>query len=151
MQQCRHALAVGVVLCFDRLVLAFPITGYVSSLLHSQQLGKAAKRQPGTVYVPSTFVVLCFCCVLFPQVTARLRELHSTIEAGERHRNAVLQTISFNLEEWTTKVGASLHYMLHVLLWKEVQSVLQFHCCAAAGYSLGVLLLGQLASRRREA
>jgi hypothetical protein len=38
------------------------------------------------------------------QVTTRLRELHTTIEAGERHRNAVLQQIAFNLEEWTTKV-----------------------------------------------
>jgi hypothetical protein len=38
------------------------------------------------------------------QVTTRLRELHTTIEAGERHRNAVLQQIAVNLEEWTTKV-----------------------------------------------
>lgn len=44
--------------------------------------------------------------LLLPQVTTRLRELHTTIEAGERHRTAVLQQIAFNLEEWTTKVRA---------------------------------------------
>jgi V-type H+-transporting ATPase subunit a len=38
-------------------------------------------------------------------VTARLRELHTTIEAGERHRDTVLQQIAFNLDEWATKVG----------------------------------------------
>lgn len=47
------------------------------------------------------------CCCLLAlscQVTTRLRELHTTIEAGERHRNGVLQQIAVNLEEWTTKV-----------------------------------------------
>eukprot|EP00879_Flechtneria_rotunda_P014171 GHRR01014808.1.p1 GENE.GHRR01014808.1~~GHRR01014808.1.p1 ORF type:complete len:648 (+),score=178.01 GHRR01014808.1:407-2350(+) len=38
------------------------------------------------------------------EVTARLRELHTTIEAGERHREAVLQNIAFNLDQWATQV-----------------------------------------------
>lgn len=39
------------------------------------------------------------------EVTARLRELHTTIEAGERHRDSVLQNIAFNLDQWATQVG----------------------------------------------
>ncbi|KAK9805190.1 hypothetical protein WJX72_004776 [[Myrmecia] bisecta] len=38
------------------------------------------------------------------EVTARLRELHTTIEAGERHREGVLQTIGLNLETWSVLV-----------------------------------------------
>lgn len=38
------------------------------------------------------------------EVTARLRELHTTIEAGDRHREAVLQNIAFNLDQWATQV-----------------------------------------------
>jgi len=51
--------------------------------------------------------------VLVLQVTTRLRELHTTIEAGERHRNAVLQQIAFNLEEWTTKVRLHTEPVIH--------------------------------------
>ena len=39
------------------------------------------------------------------EVTARLRELHTTIEAGDRHKEAVLQNIAFNLDQWATQVG----------------------------------------------
>lgn len=38
------------------------------------------------------------------EVTARLRELHTTLEAGERHREAFLQNIAFALDHWTTLV-----------------------------------------------
>eukprot|EP00891_Asterochloris_glomerata_P009677 jgi/Astpho2/9677/Aster-03937 len=38
------------------------------------------------------------------EVTARLRELQTTIEAGERHREGVLQGIAVNLEDWTVQV-----------------------------------------------
>ena len=37
-------------------------------------------------------------------VSARLRELASTIEAGDRHRNAVLQDLANNLNGWITAV-----------------------------------------------
>lgn len=47
-------------------------------------------------------------------MTTRLRELHTTIEAGERHRNAVLQQIAVNLEEWTTKVRSAHPSLLSV-------------------------------------
>jgi V-type H+-transporting ATPase subunit a len=39
-----------------------------------------------------------------PQVTTRLRELHHTIETGDRHREGVLQTIAFNLDAWAGQV-----------------------------------------------
>lgn len=75
----------------------------------------------------------------FPQVTARLRELHSTIEAGERHRNAVLQTISFNLEEWTTKVGAThaARGMWSVRGWPSCAALPLL--CLGSGHGLGLL------------
>jgi V-type H+-transporting ATPase subunit a len=38
------------------------------------------------------------------EVTARLRELHTTIEAGDRHREVVLQQIALNLDAWATQV-----------------------------------------------
>ncbi|KAG2486272.1 hypothetical protein HYH03_015096 [Edaphochlamys debaryana] len=38
------------------------------------------------------------------EVTARIRELQTTIDAGERHRKALLQTIAANLDEWATLV-----------------------------------------------
>lgn len=38
------------------------------------------------------------------EVSSRLRELHTTIEAGDRHRDAVLQNIANNLDQWTTTV-----------------------------------------------
>ncbi|KAK9799428.1 hypothetical protein WJX73_009975 [Symbiochloris irregularis] len=38
------------------------------------------------------------------EVTARLRELHTTIEAGERHREGVLHTIATSLSAWILKV-----------------------------------------------
>ncbi len=38
------------------------------------------------------------------EVTARLRELHTTIDVGDRHREAVLQGIAFNLDTWATQV-----------------------------------------------
>lgn len=37
-------------------------------------------------------------------VTTRLRELRTTIDAGQRHREGVLQNIAFNLEQWVTQV-----------------------------------------------
>ncbi|WIA14247.1 hypothetical protein OEZ85_002783 [Tetradesmus obliquus] len=37
-------------------------------------------------------------------VTTRLRELRTTIDAGQRHREGVLQNIAFNLEQWATQV-----------------------------------------------
>ncbi|PNH05344.1 Vacuolar proton ATPase a3 [Tetrabaena socialis] len=36
------------------------------------------------------------------EVTARIRELQTTIDAGERHRKALLQNIATNLDEWAT-------------------------------------------------
>lgn len=38
------------------------------------------------------------------EVTSRLTELHTTIEAGSFHRQGVLQTVSQNLENWTLLV-----------------------------------------------
>ena len=38
------------------------------------------------------------------EVTGRLRELHTTNEAGERRRDTVLKEIAFNLDEWTMMV-----------------------------------------------
>lgn len=38
------------------------------------------------------------------EVTTRLRELHHTIETGDRHREGVLQQIAFNLDAWATQV-----------------------------------------------
>jgi V-type H+-transporting ATPase subunit a len=38
------------------------------------------------------------------EVTARLRELHATIEAGDRHREAVLQGIALSLASWQRAV-----------------------------------------------
>jgi V-type H+-transporting ATPase subunit a len=38
------------------------------------------------------------------EVTGRLRELHTTIQAGQTHRQSVLQNIAFNLEQWATQV-----------------------------------------------
>jgi hypothetical protein len=43
------------------------------------------------------------------EVTARLRELHTTIEAGDRHREALLQNVAFILENWTTVVSGTAH------------------------------------------
>lgn len=40
------------------------------------------------------------------QVNARLRELHTTLEAGERLREGVLQSIALSLEGWGLQVGA---------------------------------------------
>ncbi len=41
------------------------------------------------------------------EVTARLRELHTTIEAGARHREAVLPNIAFNLDQWATQARST--------------------------------------------
>lgn len=49
------------------------------------------------------------------EVTARLRELHTTIEAGERHREAVLQNIAFNLDQWATQVSDAAGCLLSCL------------------------------------
>ncbi|KAL3141717.1 hypothetical protein ABBQ32_004400 [Trebouxia sp. C0010 RCD-2024] len=51
------------------------------------------------------------------EVTARLRELHTTIEAGERHRESVLQNIAVNLESWTTqtKQETAIYHTLNKL------------------------------------
>ncbi|CAL8472142.1 g11684 [Coccomyxa elongata] len=38
------------------------------------------------------------------EVTARLRELQTTIEAGERHRDNVLQTLGATLQAWVNQV-----------------------------------------------
>ena len=38
------------------------------------------------------------------EVTSRLRELHTTNEAGERRRESVLQDIACSLDEWTSLV-----------------------------------------------
>lgn len=38
------------------------------------------------------------------EVTARLRELHTTLEASGRHRDALLQELAKNLDYWTTVV-----------------------------------------------
>jgi V-type H+-transporting ATPase subunit a len=41
---------------------------------------------------------------MYAEVTARLRELHTTIEAGERHREGVLQQLGLCLEDWAGQV-----------------------------------------------
>lgn len=55
------------------------------------------------------------------QVTTRLRELHHTIETGDRHREGVLQQIAFNLDSWAGMVGAPVCLLRVVasvsLLW----------------------------------
>jgi V-type H+-transporting ATPase subunit a len=45
------------------------------------------------------------------EVTARLRELQITNDAGRTHREAVLRNIAFNLEQWATQVSAALLYV----------------------------------------
>lgn len=40
-----------------------------------------------------------------PQVNGRLRELHTTLEAGDRLREGVLQAISLNLEAWSIQAS----------------------------------------------
>lgn len=54
-------------------------------------------------------------------MTTRLRELHHTIETGDRHREGVLQQIAFNLDSWAGMVGAPVCLLRVVasvsLLW----------------------------------
>lgn len=38
------------------------------------------------------------------EVSTRLRELSTTIEAGENLRSSVLQTLSANLDDWITRI-----------------------------------------------
>jgi hypothetical protein len=45
---------------------------------------------------------LCLCLCL--QVNGRLRELHTTLEAGDRLREGVLQAIALNLDGWSVQV-----------------------------------------------
>lgn len=40
-----------------------------------------------------------------PQVNGRLRELHTTLEAGDRLREGVLQGMAMNLDAWSIQVG----------------------------------------------
>lgn len=40
------------------------------------------------------------------EVTARLRDLHTTIHAGNDHRRIMLQQIAQSLDQWTNQVGA---------------------------------------------
>jgi len=49
------------------------------------------------------------------EVTARLRELHTTIEAGDRHREGVLQGIALSLLSWQRAVRREklLHHTLN--------------------------------------
>lgn len=48
-----------------------------------------------------------FCAVRCPtpQVNGRLRELHTTLEAGDRLREGVLQGMALNLDAWSIQVG----------------------------------------------
>jgi V-type H+-transporting ATPase subunit a len=39
------------------------------------------------------------------EVNGRLRELHTTLEAGDRLREGVLQAIALNLDAWGVQVG----------------------------------------------
>jgi V-type H+-transporting ATPase subunit a len=51
---------------------------------------------------------------MLTEVTSRLRELHTTNEAGERRREAVVNEIARGLEGWTTLVRrekATFHIM----------------------------------------
>lgn len=47
-----------------------------------------------------------FCAVRCPtpQVNGRLRELHTTLEAGDRLREGVLQGMALNLDAWSIQV-----------------------------------------------
>ena len=45
---------------------------------------------------------------LLPQVNGRLRELHTTLEAGDRLREGVLQAISLNLDAWGIQVRCAV-------------------------------------------
>jgi len=52
--------------------------------------------------------------VMHREVSMRLRELSTTIEAGEKLRTSVLQTLSINCDDWITRViqeKASYHVM----------------------------------------
>ncbi|KAK9862645.1 hypothetical protein WJX84_005113 [Apatococcus fuscideae] len=60
------------------------------------------------------------------EVTARLRELQTTIEAGERHRESVLQSIAANLEGWTREVKreTAVYHTLNKLSMDVTRKVL---------------------------
>lgn len=47
-------------------------------------------------------------------VTARLRELHHTIETGARHREGVLSQVAASLEAWAATVRCCLLLLLFV-------------------------------------
>ena len=52
--------------------------------------------------------------VMHREVTMRLRDLSTTIEAGVKLRSSVLQTLSINCDDWITRViqeKASFHVM----------------------------------------
>lgn len=60
--------------------------------------------QPPPVREPRTpfHSLPCLSCILtVSQVTARLSELETTIEAGDRHRDNVLTSTAYQIETWT--------------------------------------------------
>ena len=52
--------------------------------------------------MPTDCLLLCLCNL---QVNGRLRELHTTLEAGDRLREGVLQGMALNLDAWSIQVG----------------------------------------------
>jgi hypothetical protein len=61
------------------------------------------------------------------EVNARLRELHTTLETGERLRDGVLQTMAANLATWVAQVGGVAEPA--ACRWWPISGA---HCCGRA-------------------
>jgi V-type H+-transporting ATPase subunit a len=76
------------------------------------------------------------------EVSGRIRELHTTNEAGERRRDAVLKDIAINLEEWTVMVRKE-KAVYHTLNKLSVDVTSKVGTCSNRSASdLGHYLLG---------
>lgn len=87
----------------------------LACLLPALQSACVSIRPPCLALPPSTHRTC--------QVNGRLRELHTTLEAGDRLREGVLQGMALNLDAWSIQVRA--------LLWSRCgRAVVKLcHCC----------------------
>ncbi len=76
------------------------------------------------------------------QVTTRLRELHHTIETGDRHREGVLQQIAFSLDGWAARVRRE-KAIYHTLNKLSVDTSKKVRVCVWGGASVGVASRGK--------
>lgn len=81
------------------------------------------------------------------EVTARLRELHTTIDAGERHREGVLHNIALNLDGWSTQVRRAC---VRCFVRVRETACAGLHLCLHACLLDAVLLRGARTRRHRE-